>query len=94
MITRTRNDIHDDMKFAEQLYTNEAFIKSLYDSTSDDGLVVFKLGIIQKSNKNPQEQGIVMKWRDQLFSLLEIVGFESINFYSDKKALEKCKKKR
>jgi hypothetical protein len=93
MITRTRNDIHDDMKFAEQLYTNGAFIESLYDSTSDDGLVVFKLGVIQKSNI-PQDKGIVMKWRDQLFSLLETVGFESINFYSEKKDFEKGKNKR
>jgi len=75
-------DPQDDVPFAEVLYTNDAYLKSLYNALSDDGVIVLQLGISPKSN-DPAESMALSRRRAYLMSSMERVGFESLHVYDE-----------
>lgn len=75
-------DPQDDVPFAEVLYNNDAFIRTLKNALSDDGVIVMQLGEAPVS-VNPAEEMGRDKNRASMTDLLEKVGFESIHAYEE-----------
>lgn len=76
------SDPEDDIPFASMLYNNIDFIQTLYNSLTDDGLIVLQLG--EASNfDDPAAELSRSSRRETLIELLEEVGFESMHFYED-----------
>ena len=75
-------DPQHNIPFAKTLYTDETFIEALYDSLSDDGVMVFQLGVAPYS-ADPSDANSLNERRSDLIDLLEEVGFESLRVYED-----------
>jgi hypothetical protein len=76
------SDPESDIPFSRALYSNDAAIKVLYNSLSDEGILVMQLG---KSPEwfSPDETHSENKNRTAAIRLLERVGFESIQAYEE-----------
>ena len=70
------------MPFAEVLYTDAIYIRSLFNSLSIDGKIVFQLGL-SSSHNDPADDMTGMRKRAELIRILEVVGFEEAHLYSD-----------
>ena len=68
--------------FAKSLYGDDTFMRALYNSLSDDGVLVMQLGEAPKSF-SPDETYSKFKNRAALMSFLEKVGFQSIHTYEE-----------
>ena len=56
----------------------------LYESLSDDGVIVFQLGRMStRIDGLPSTRSETMEWKIQLVSLLQTLGFESVHIYSE-----------
>ena len=75
-------DPQDDVPFAEVLYTNDAYLKSLYNALSDDGVIVLQLGLAP-FNDDPDEAMTMSRRRAYLISSMERAGFESLHVYEE-----------
>ena len=64
------------------LYTNDAYLKSLYNALSDDGVIVLQLGL-SPFNDDPAESMTLSRRRAYLMSSMERVGFESLHVYDE-----------
>ena len=64
------------------LYTNDAYLKALYNALSDDGVIVLQLGI-SPSNGDPDEAMTLSRRRAYLIESLERAGFESLHVYDE-----------
>lgn len=68
--------------FIQEWYTNEEFMEDLYESLSDDGVIVFQLGRMStRTDGLPESE--TMEWKIQLVSLLQTLGFERTHIYSE-----------
>lgn len=75
-------DPEREVPFAQALYNNPAFLKSLFDSLSDDGIIVMQLGAAPW-NDDPPEMLTRFKNRARITALLEKAGFSSIHVYDE-----------
>ena len=75
-------DPQDDVPFAEVLYTNDAYSKSLYNALSDYGVIVLQLGA-SPSNDDPDETMSLSRRRAYLISSMERAGFDSLHVYDE-----------
>lgn len=75
-------DPHDDISFADNLYTNKEFLQTLYNSLSDEGVLVMQLGISAQI-QDPLESLSINKKRHFMLNALESVGFESLHIYEE-----------
>ena len=64
------------------LYTNDAYLKSLYNALSDDGIIVLQLGISPESS-DPDEILSLSRRRAYLVGSMERAGFESLHVYDE-----------
>lgn len=76
------SDPETEVPFAESLYSDVTLIRALYDSLSDDGILVLQLGESPKSF-SPDETYSKFKNRATATIFLENLGFESIHAYED-----------
>ena len=76
------SDPESEIPFAKALYGNVTFMQSIYDSLSDDGILVMQLGESADFDK-PDET--YSKWKNRVAAvqLLERVGFESTHAYEE-----------
>ena len=82
-------DPETDIPFAQALYNDDTFLKAMFDSLTEDGIMVMQLGPTSNQN-DPPDTHSRFKNRAKLFGLLEIVGFESIHSYEEVSALLVC----
>ena len=75
-------DPQDNVAFADILYTNEAFIKTLYNALSDDGIIVMQLGQSPMTS-NPSEQFSTDSKRAFVMSIFEKLGFKSVHVFEE-----------
>lgn len=75
-------DPEDDIPFAEMLYNDEDFVETLYNSLTDDGVIVLQLGEAP-GEEDPGEEFTKSSRRRTLIYLLEEVGFETMHFFDD-----------
>ena len=64
------------------LYTNDRYLKSLYNALSDDGIIVLQLGVSPTSS-DPDEMLSLSRRRAYLVGSMERAGFESLHVYSE-----------
>ena len=76
------SDPEDDIPFAEMLYNDEDFVETLYNSLTDNGVIVLQLGEAP-GEEDPGEQFTKSSRRQTLINLLEKVGFETMHFFED-----------
>jgi len=74
-------DPQDDVPFADILYANEAFFKTLYNALSDDGIIVLQLGEAPDVNSPPDRLSINRKREFVLQTLSKL--FTSVHLYGD-----------
>ena len=77
-----RSDPQDDVPFADLLYTNLAFLKSIFDALTENGIVVMQLGQAPNLISPPETTGYNEK-RGILTQILSKAGFQSINVYEE-----------
>lgn len=75
-------DPQDNVPFAEVLYKNDVFLKALYNSLSDDGVMVLQLGMAP-GRVDPSEEFSRNINRAHLIKSLEEIGFQSLNIYQE-----------
>jgi spermidine synthase len=68
--------------YAEAFYNNDTFVKSFYNSLSDNGILVMELGESPDS-RDPDEMKSGDKNRVVALNLLESAGFESIHAFEE-----------
>ena len=78
----SHSDPEDDIPFAEMLYNDEDFVETLYNSLTDDGVIVLQLGEAP-GEEDPGEEFTKSSRRQTLIYLLEEVGFETMHFFED-----------
>ena len=83
-IASNPSEVEND-QFIREWYTNEEFIKILYKSLNNSGMIIFQLG--QMPNNNSPLDSHTMKWKTHLMALLETAGFKSIHIYSESHGL-------
>ena len=76
------SDPQDNVPFAEVLYTNDAYLKSLYNALSDDGIIVLQLGV-SPTNSDPDEILSLSRRRAYLVGSMERAGFQSLHVYDE-----------
>jgi hypothetical protein len=76
------SDPEDDIPFATALYNNYEFTETLYNSLTDDGVVVLQLGEAPY-HSSPASQFTKAKRRENLIKILVDVGFETVHVYED-----------
>lgn len=75
-------DPQDNVPFADMLYTNKAFIKTLYNALSEDGIIIMQLG--ESPNfSDPAEELSRNSKRDFVMNVLEEVGFNHVHVYQE-----------
>mmetsp|Transcript_54572 Transcript_54572/g.163031 ORF Transcript_54572/g.163031 Transcript_54572/m.163031 type:complete len:791 (-) Transcript_54572:763-3135(-) len=75
-------DPQDDVPFAEALYNNDAFMRTLKNALSEEGVIIMQLGESSNSMDVEEDAGRD-KNRARMIELLEKVGFESIHAYEE-----------
>lgn len=75
-------DPRDNIEFADQLYNNDVFMKSLYNAINDDGIVAMQLGEAPLSI-DPAEELSVDKNRATVIQSMERTGFQSFHMYEE-----------
>ena len=75
-------DPNDGVEFATYLYTDDAYIQSLYNGLTDSGILVVQIGEVPVYNSPPDEIGS-FKNRALMMKQLEAVGFKSIHLYDE-----------
>jgi len=75
-------DPQDDVPFADFLYTNDNFFKTLHDSLTESGILVLQLGMSPDSF-DPSEDFSKNHKRAYLIGALSRIGFESIHVYEE-----------
>jgi len=75
-------DPQDDVPFAEVLYTHTVFFKALYNSLSDNGIMVLQLGESPNSDEPPDEFTKSSR-RAYLTNSLGDVGFQAIHVFEE-----------
>lgn len=76
------SDPESEIPFAKALYGNDKFMRTFYNSLSDDGIIVMQLGEGPKWN-SPDETYSKFKNRATTIAILERLGFESIHVYEE-----------
>ena len=75
-------DPQDNVQFADALYKNTDFLKAIYNSLNDDGIIIMQLGMSPKFH-DPPEQYSMQNKRDFLTKNILKVGFHSIHVYQE-----------
>ncbi|EJK57619.1 hypothetical protein THAOC_22319 [Thalassiosira oceanica] len=75
-------DPNDEIEFAVYLYTSEAYILSLYNGLSNDGILVVQVGEVPGEDSPADETGRFTNRSIMQEKLLE-VGFDSIHVYEE-----------
>lgn len=75
-------DPQDDVPFADILYTNTDFFKTLYNSLSENGILVMQLGISAQM-LDPMESMSINEKRYFVLNSLEKIGFQSLHVYEE-----------
>lgn len=75
-------DPQDNVPFADVLYDNEAFLRTLYDALSDNGIIVLQLGMAPNLN-SPAEEFSIDSRRDLLTQSMARIGFKSLHTYEE-----------
>jgi len=75
-------DPNDGVEFATYLYTDDAYIQSLYNGLTESGILVVQVGEVPVSGSPPDEIG-AFKNRAMMLKQLEQVGFKSIHLYEE-----------
>jgi spermidine synthase len=75
-------DPDDFVEFADQLYNNTAFIESLYNGLSPEGVFVVQLGA-SPDNTDPSDEFGAFRNRANMITRLQDLGFESIHIYEE-----------
>ena len=75
-------DPDDFVEFADKLYNNTAFIESIYNGLSPEGVFVVQLGA-SPDIVDPSDENGAFKNRANMISKLQELGFESIHIYDD-----------
>lgn len=75
-------DPNDGVEFATYLYTDDAYMHSLYNGLSESGILVVQVGEIPTSSSPPDEIG-AFKNRALMMRQLEDIGFKSIHLYDE-----------
>jgi hypothetical protein len=75
-------DPNDGVEFATHLYTDDAYMHSLYNGLSGSGILVVQVGEIPVSKSPPDEFG-PFKNRALMMQQLEEIGFKSIHLYDE-----------
>jgi len=75
-------DPQDNVPFADVLYNNENFLRTLYNALSKDGIIVLQLGRAPTA-KSPAEDFSRDSRRDMLTKSLGKIGFKSIHTYEE-----------
>ena len=75
-------DPNDGVEFATYLYTDVAYIRSLYNSLTQSGILVAQVGEVPLAISPADEIG-VFKNRALMVKLLQEIGFKSINLYEE-----------
>jgi len=75
-------DPNDGVEFATYLYTDDAYIQSLYNGLTESGILVVQVGEVPLSRSPPDEIG-AFKNRALMLKQLEQVGFKSIHLYEE-----------
>ena len=81
-LTLDHSDPQDSIPFAELLYTDEDFIRSLYHALNEDGIIVFQLGEASDGRDPPDTKGKNSR-RAILIERLEKLGFAFFHAYED-----------
>ena len=76
------SDPESKVPFTKSLYGDDTFVRALYNSLSDDGILVMQLGEAPTSF-SPDETHSTFKNRATLMRFLENVGFQSIHTYEE-----------
>ena len=76
------SDPQDNVPFADFLYTNDNFFKTLHDSLTESGILVLQLGMSPDSFE-PAEDFSKNHKRAYLIGALSRIGFESIHVYEE-----------
>jgi len=75
-------DPQDNVPFADMLYTDKAFIKTLYNALSEDGIIVMQLGDSPTITDPPEEFSKNSK-RNFVMNVLGEVGFDHVHVYEE-----------
>ena len=75
-------DPNDGVEFATYLYTDDAYIQSLYNGLTESGILVVQVGEVPVYNSPPDEIGS-FKNRALMMKQLEAAGFKSIHLYDE-----------
>uniref|UniRef100_A0A7S3V6I4 PABS domain-containing protein n=1 Tax=Chaetoceros debilis TaxID=122233 RepID=A0A7S3V6I4_9STRA len=75
-------DPQDDVPFADILYTNEHFFKTLYNALNDDGLIILQLGASPDVHSPPERISHNRK-RAIVMQSFENLGFRSVHVYHE-----------
>jgi spermidine synthase len=75
-------DPDDFVEFAEKLYNNTAFIESLYNGLSSEGVFVVQLGA-SPDVEDPADENGAFRNRANMIGKLQMLGFESIHIYEE-----------
>ncbi len=75
-------DPNDAVDFVDELYSNTAFLKSLYNGLNDDGAFIVQLGEAPKLKAPPDEFGSFQN-RARVIRTLESLGIESMHPYAE-----------
>jgi len=76
------SDPEDDIPFASVLYSSYDFVETLYNSLSENGVMVFQLGEAPDYT-SPAAQFSSDSRREKFIHILEEVGFEALHLYED-----------
>lgn len=75
-------DPQDNVPFADILYTNEGFIKTLYNALTDNGIMVMQLGE-SAENLGPPEEISRNSKRAFVMHAFERIGFAHVHIYEE-----------
>jgi spermidine synthase len=75
-------DPQADIPFSEILYEDKDFIKTMYDSITDYGVIVFQLGE-SSAYSDPADEFTTQVRRERFIQLLTEAGFENMFLYEE-----------
>jgi len=75
-------DPQDNVAFADALYKNGVFLKSLFNSLSDDGVILLQLGE-SPAPLDPAEEFTIDNNRNAIIELLDAIGMKSMHIYEE-----------
>lgn len=75
-------DPNDGVEFATYLYTDDAYIQSLYNGLTESGILVVQVGEVPTASSPPDEIG-AFKNRALMMKQLQEIGFKSIHLYEE-----------